>query len=142
MTETVACPLCESDVSASAKKCRHCGEWISRSCEDCGTPLRGEWAARGRCSECVGREGQVRSGSANAAPVAIRHKSRGTAVFLALVLGGIGAHKFYVDKPGMGFLYLIFAWTFIPALVGLLEAIQYLVLSDAAFQRKYADRTL
>lgn len=33
-------------------------------------------------------------------------KSRWTAFFLCWFLGGVGAHKFYLGKTGMGFLYL------------------------------------
>lgn len=43
-------------------------------------------------------------------------------VILALLLGGFGAHKFYMGKVGQGVLYLLFVWTFIPALVALIEA--------------------
>ena len=28
------CPFCESDLSDSAKKCRHCGEWVTSSPSD------------------------------------------------------------------------------------------------------------
>ena len=44
-------------------------------------------------------------------------------VLLALFLGGLGAHKFYSGKTFMGILYLVFSWTFIPSVLGLIEAI-------------------
>jgi TM2 domain-containing membrane protein YozV len=59
-------------------------------------------------------------------------------VGLALVLGGIGAHKFYLDKPGKGLLYLMFCWTGIPTLVGLYEAVKYIWLDEEEFQRRFA----
>jgi len=34
MSETVLCPFCESEISDSAMKCRHCGEWVSRNDPD------------------------------------------------------------------------------------------------------------
>jgi TM2 domain-containing membrane protein YozV len=34
-------------------------------------------------------------------------------------------------------LYLIFCWTFIPALVGFIEGIIYLATSEQEFERKY-----
>lgn len=64
-------------------------------------------------------------------------KSRIVAALLAFFLGGLGAHKFYLNKNGKGFLYLIFCWTYIPAIVSLIEAIGYLLQSDADFQAKY-----
>jgi hypothetical protein len=44
-------------------------------------------------------------------------------VVFAILLGGIGLHKFYSGKIGMGILYLIFCWTSIPSIIGLVEGI-------------------
>lgn len=44
-------------------------------------------------------------------------------ILLALLLGGFGAHKFYSGRTGLGILYIVFCWTFIPATVALVEAI-------------------
>ena len=55
----------------------------------------------------------------------------------ALLLGGFGIHKFYLGRVGQGILYLIFCWTFIPALVGFIEGIIYLTMSDEDFEKKY-----
>lgn len=62
-------------------------------------------------------------------------KSKITAGLLALLLGGLGAHKFYLGKIGAGIAYLLFCWTFIPAVVALVEGIIYLVQDDRAFAR-------
>jgi len=48
-------------------------------------------------------------------------KNPTTGVLLALFLGGIGAHHFYLGSIGLGILYLLFCWTFIPAIVALIE---------------------
>jgi TM2 domain-containing membrane protein YozV len=66
-------------------------------------------------------------------------KDRVTAGILALLLGGIGAHKFYLGQTGLGVLYLCFSWTLIPALVGFIEGILYLTKSDEEFQQKYVE---
>lgn len=64
-------------------------------------------------------------------------KSKSTAGILALILGGFGVHKFYLGKTGMGILYAVFCWTFIPALVAFIEGIILLTMSDEAFNQKY-----
>ena len=64
-------------------------------------------------------------------------KSKIAAALLAFFLGGLGAHKFYLGKPGMGILYLIFCWTFVPAIIALIEGIIFLTTSDADFNGKY-----
>lgn len=69
-------------------------------------------------------------------------KNKVAAGLLGIFLGGIGVHKFYLDQVGMGILYLIFCWTFIPALVGFIEGIIYLTMSDEAFIAKYDSKVL
>lgn len=49
-------------------------------------------------------------------------KNPTTAVLLALFLGNIGIHKFYMGNTGMGILYLVFCWTFIPGFIAFFEA--------------------
>ncbi len=56
---------------------------------------------------------------------------------LAIIFGVFGAHKFFLGKPGQGLVYLLFFWTGIPSLVGLIEGIIYLVMDDYAFYEKY-----
>jgi TM2 domain-containing membrane protein YozV len=68
----------------------------------------------------------------------IPRKSRGLAVALALFLGGFGFHKFYLEKPGVGLLYFLFCWTFIPAIISLFEAIYYIAIGESGFQKMLA----
>src|SRR3972149_4052203 len=49
-------------------------------------------------------------------------KNPTSAVLLALFLGGLGIHKFYMGQIGLGILYLIFCWTYIPAIIAFIEA--------------------
>ena len=49
-------------------------------------------------------------------------KNPTTAVLLALFLGGLGIHKFYMGQTGLGVLYLLFFWTYIPSVIALIEA--------------------
>jgi TM2 domain-containing membrane protein YozV len=64
-------------------------------------------------------------------------KSRTTAAVLAIFLGGLGIHRFYLGDTGLGLIYLLFSWTLIPALVGLIEGIVFLTKSDEDFARQY-----
>lgn len=78
--------------------------------------------------------------SANAA-VAHRGKSKVTAGLLALFLGGLGIHKFYLGAWGWGILYLLFVMTAVPAFVALIDAIVYFTMSEQAFDEKWNYRT-
>lgn len=67
-------------------------------------------------------------------------KSKLAAGLLAIFLGDFGAHKFYLGKPGTGLIYLLFFWTGIPAVIGIIEGILYLLSSEEDFQRKHGKR--
>ena len=64
-------------------------------------------------------------------------KNKISAGILALFLGGIGVHKFYLGKTGQGILYLLFCWTLITQIIALVEGIIYLTMSDEDFAAKY-----
>jgi TM2 domain-containing membrane protein YozV len=65
------------------------------------------------------------------------NKNKTTAAIFALFFGGVGVHHFYLGNIGLGVLYLLFFWTFIPALIALVEAIFLFAKSDQEFDRQY-----
>ncbi|MDA8206079.1 MAG: NINE protein [Thermaerobacter sp.] len=64
-------------------------------------------------------------------------RNRLVAALLAILLGSFGVHKFYLGKIGQGVLYAIFFWTGIPAIVGFIDGIVYLVMSPEMFDDRY-----
>ncbi len=93
--------------------CSGCGKPVhktARNCPNCGAKLRGSLKSE---------------------------KSKIAAALLALFLGGLGIHKFYLGQGGWGILYLIFFWTFIPMIVAFFEAIILLVMSEDRFDEKF-----
>src|SRR5258707_6607558 len=42
-------------------------------------------------------------------------------VLLAIFLGGLGIHRFYLGETVPGILYLVFSWTGIPTIIGWVE---------------------
>jgi|tagenome__1003787_1003787.scaffolds.fasta_scaffold20026518_2 TM2 domain-containing membrane protein YozV len=64
-------------------------------------------------------------------------KSRAVTAALALLVGGLGIHKFYLGKTVPGLIYLIFCWTGIPSLVAWVEGISYLATSDSNWSQRY-----
>jgi len=94
------------------KFCLNCGEKIDEKAEICP-----------KCGVRVGKREDS--------------KNKIVAGVLALFLGGIGIHKFYLGKSEQGVLYLVFCWTFIPGIIALIEGIIYLAMSDEEFERKY-----
>ncbi|ABL00593.1 NINE protein [Pelobacter propionicus] len=100
-------------------------------CSECGAIIK---ARAEICPKCGVRQASP-FGSLGA--VAPNGKSKLAAILFALFLGGFGIHKFYLGRSGAGILYLLFCWTFIPALLGFIDAILLLIMSDDDFNRKY-----
>ncbi|HEY0626437.1 MAG TPA: TM2 domain-containing protein [Allosphingosinicella sp.] len=90
-------------------------------CRDCGSEIARSAVS---CPQCGGRQ---RSGAG---------KSKIAAGFIALFLGGLGIHRFYLGQ-WWGLFYLLFCWTFIPAVIALVEAIVFFCTSDEAWEQKY-----
>lgn len=103
-------------------------------CWDCGATISARAAI---CPNCgVPQNSNVVAGSYSA-PTVNATKSKLVAGLLAIFLGGLGIHKFYLGRPWAGILYLVFCWTFIPAMIGFIEGIVYLAISAKNFDRKY-----
>lgn len=69
-------------------------------------------------------------------------KNKYVAAVLALTLGTLGVHKFYLERHGAGFLYLFFFWTGIPAILSLVDGVVLLLKDDRAFDLQYNARYL
>lgn len=64
-------------------------------------------------------------------------KNKYIAALLAIFLGLFGVHKFYLGQKTAGIVYLIFFWTGIPEILGIIEGVIYLFTSEENFNRKY-----
>lgn len=64
-------------------------------------------------------------------------KNKTTAGLLAIFLGDLGIHRFYLGQGLLGVMHLLFCWTLIPAFVGLVDGIIILLMSDEKFNNKY-----
>ena len=91
--------------------CRGCGKPIHNTaptCPHCGAPQR------------TGR----------------RIKGKTVAAVLAIFLGGLGVHRFYLGQ-WRGLWYLLFCWTGIPGLVALIEGIVFLCSNGDKWDDKF-----
>ncbi|MCF8110371.1 MAG: TM2 domain-containing protein [Desulfobacteraceae bacterium] len=92
--------------------CRGCGKEIhedARTCPHCGAPQR----------------------------ATNQGKNKVVAGVLALFLGGLGVHRFYLGQ-WWGIFYLLFVWVFfIPSFIAFIEGIVFLVTNDEVWEQKY-----
>jgi TM2 domain-containing membrane protein YozV len=92
-------------------------------CRGCGKEIH-ETAIS--CPQCGAIQGKLN----------IISKSRVTAAVLALLLGGLGIHKFYTGAWGWGILYILFFWTCLPLFFSFIEGVRYFFMSDVEFKRQ------
>lgn len=100
-------------------------------CADCGAVINTKAEI---CPKCGVRQISAPTSFSGTAP---NGKSKIAAALFALFLGGFGAHKFYLGQTGKGILYLLFFWTFIPAIIATVEMILLFTMSDETFAQKY-----
>ena len=97
-------------------------------CKGCARPLR----ARSRfCDQC----GTKVEEQEKVIPVHILEQKK--AALLAIFLGGFGAHKFYLGQIKYGIFYLLFIWTLIPVLLGIIEGVRLFQLPEDQFTKQY-----
>ena len=101
-------------------------------CGECGSVIK---AKAEICPKCSVRQ-LAQPTSINLSSTAPNGKSRIAAALFALFLGGLGGHKFYLGQVGMGIVYLVFCWTFIPSIIAFIEFILLLTMSDEVFNQK------
>jgi len=142
------CLACGRLLHVSAEACPSCGAkqlapspvWYSpdvqtrkaadqKFCSACAAVIH---QTAQTCPRCGARQVETISTS----------KNKTVAALLAIFLGGFGIHKFYVGRPVLGVIYLVFFWTFIPAIVGFFEGIWYLTMDDGKFQERLRAGTL
>ena len=64
-------------------------------------------------------------------------RNKTLAALLAFFLGHFGIQRFYLGRPVSGVLLLLFVWTGIPSIWGVIECILLLLMSEQEFQQRY-----
>lgn len=138
---------------------------MANICPQCGAPAQNGATTCQYCGAAISVEAPVATAAPNAAPqqpvIIVQNtpqpqpqtvyvqsdprdswpiKSKIVAGILAILLGGLGIHKFYLGRTGMGVLYLLFCWTGIPGIIGLIEGIILLCSNTENFELKYRVR--
>ena len=141
----INCPECNHRISDKSASCPNCGLPSSKmmlliNCPDCSEPVSNQSP---RCSNCgcpIAKPEPFTSPHplptqthTTIVQMSSPRRSKGVAIILALFLGG----KFYLNQSFSGILYLLFCWTFIPAIIALIEVIMLLAMDEATFNEKF-----
>ena len=141
------CTNCGTPMNAAAVACISCGFPRSAGrnyCGNCASPVSSPMQSM--CTGCGAALG------AAVGPYGVSTKSRTTAGILAILIGGIGIHKFYLGRTNPGIIMAVL-WGFcfcssfafiLPffgcvalGIIGIVEGIIILGKSDAQFQQEY-----
>lgn len=138
------CRNCGKEVDICAIACMGCGcdpRKGGNFCHNCGSQTHSEQIVCIRCGVSL----STKSTKSDSEEQKIEKKDKFVAAMLALFLGGLGIHRFYLGDPMSGVIRLIITFVgafiiigpFITAIWALIEAIQYLCMSDREFERMY-----
>ena len=131
------CRNCGQPVDEKAIACPQCGvppSMEKKFCSNCGTPTQPNQILCVKCGVSLAKRG-----------AGIGGKNRIVAGVLGILLGSLGAHKFYLGYTKQGLIMLLVSiltsWTwigpFIIWTIGLIEGILYLLKSDEEFFATY-----
>lgn len=129
--ETVRCPGCGKTVDASLLFCPNCGAALH---SDEGPKMRPDTRTESMF-EGANQDTQWREPLPPGVSPAWRVRSKTAATLLAFFLGGFGAHEFYLGHPKKAILYILFAFSGFPMIIGILKGAQYVLESDEDFMR-------
>lgn len=130
-----SCPNCGAGLRSGQAICTRCGTSVAQSPPE--APVAPANTAPDQQPQQVPQPQVVYVQQPAPQPAVVGRKSRIAAIVLAWFLGGFGIHKFYLGRIGWGIIYLLLCWTFIPAIVAVVEGLVYIFMSDEEFARKY-----
>ena len=147
----VQCPNCRTQNIDGATFCSNCGTPFASTqiqtgvpiqqkiCVNCQRPINVTFSTCPFCGvlqPTMYQNAPIYGSPYQGMPQVGTH-SKVAAGLLGIFLGTLGIHKFYLGQGGAGILYILFCWTGVPSIVGFIEGIVYLTMSDQEFYYKY-----
>lgn len=128
----ISCKECGKEISDYATACPHCGAPVVKDvfCQKCGTKIPENVAF---CPNCGNRTNNLAKEPDK--------KDKLITALLALFLGSLGIHYFYLGKPTAGILTIVISLCScgIWSVIIFIQAILMLVMSDSDFEEKYVN---
>lgn len=138
MSEILKCPECQGakcvEVAYGKYRCQYCGATFEVE-KPQGAPAPSQQppaAPQVVYVQQVPQQPYPQNG-----PVRVADRSKLVAALLAFFLGGFGGQFFYLGQTSKGILCILFCWTYIPCIIGFIDLIRFLCMSDREFDMKY-----
>jgi TM2 domain-containing membrane protein YozV/RNA polymerase subunit RPABC4/transcription elongation factor Spt4 len=148
------CHECGAIIRAKAAVCPECGvdqadvdERRKKFCHECGKLIRGKATV---CPKCGVEQGSLPAHAGGSSGTGAGGSNRMAAGLLAILLGSLGIHKFILGYTTAGVIMLMVTifgsclygagWV-VMSIIGLVEGIIYLSMSDKDFQRIHGRKT-
>lgn len=128
----INCKECGQTISDAAKTCPHCGAPVIKDvyCSKCGRKVPENIMY---CPDCG-------APISSATGYQFKKNDKTLTGILAIVLGGLGIHYFYLGKNTAGILTIIITFfCFIWWIVMIIQGIMMLTMSEEDFRAKYID---
>lgn len=129
----INCKECGQTISDAAKTCPHCGAPVIKDvyCPKCGRKVPENIMYCPDCGTSI---------SSSTAGYQFQKNDKTLTGILAIVLGGLGIHYFYLGKNTAGILTIIITFfCFIWWIVMIIQGILILTMSEEDFRAKYID---
>ena len=105
------CPQCGAPVADNVTKCEYCGASVPAPAQP---QAQAQTAAQPQPQPQIV---YVQQPATNPERANWPIKNKIVAAILAILLGSLGVHKFYLGQTFKGILFLIFCWTYIPSVL-------------------------
>ena len=119
-------------------KCPYCGtEYQGSYCPTCGSNnkeyIKEEKVEEPKYEEKVFVEKEAEINTQDTRP----QRSKMLMLILSLLFGTFGIQNFYIGRPVRGILCVLFCWTGIPSIVGVIEALIIAMEDTSSFEFRY-----
>lgn len=124
-------------------KCPYCGtEYVGSYCPNCGSNNKDFKREEPKVEQKKEEEESVQPKVTIQTNDQRPQRSKTVMAILSLLFGTIGLQYFYIGKISRGIACILFCWTGIPTIVGLIEALILLTEDTSSFEFRYKVRNM